>query len=483
MQCKKCGKEEVDGAIYCSGCGARLDGKIPCKSCGELNAGDNAYCIFCGTRMDGKRVCLNCGTAHEGTFCPACGQKEEKETDKPQKQKEKQGGLFKKICDVVGGGAAMLGVLFAMIFVFFIGLGLFVEGQEGAVEEMTIFHYFGEAYKEIDELSTTGMLEWFQTRMEGYDLFGCILGTVLSSVILLSVVSFGIVAIVKYAFSWVKKEENKSYGWALATIVSFLAGTALFYAYGGVDMITPQTSTKNIEVYTRFNGGAVAGIVLCAVMLGISLIFRYLSAGIGVWKSSRLAKAVCALSGLALVGVTLILLKNTFLNVGLELKSASGSNMKMYIGGGFLQMIVAMYGAIGGICTDDAVSYYGEITDSLTRMTAFGIVGQLFAIAALVIAAVALAKCVQGVRGEGKSGVLWASLTVGCTVALLVFNVLASNAAQEVFIVLVENRALSTESGTYLAYGRYGVNITAVVFSVLLLAATITRAVFAKKQK
>lgn len=57
MECKKCGIENDDSAVYCKSCGSRLDGKIKCPGCGEYNDEGSAFCVHCGARIDGKKPC------------------------------------------------------------------------------------------------------------------------------------------------------------------------------------------------------------------------------------------------------------------------------------------------------------------------------------------------------------------------------------------------------------------------------------------
>ena len=45
MECKKCGIENDDSAVYCKSCGSRLDGKIKCPGCGEYNDEGSAFCV------------------------------------------------------------------------------------------------------------------------------------------------------------------------------------------------------------------------------------------------------------------------------------------------------------------------------------------------------------------------------------------------------------------------------------------------------
>lgn len=80
MICPKCNRENDETSVFCIQCGTRLDGKKECPSCKALLRSDAVYCNVCGARVDGKKVCESCGTAYEGSFCPACGAGNCKET-------------------------------------------------------------------------------------------------------------------------------------------------------------------------------------------------------------------------------------------------------------------------------------------------------------------------------------------------------------------------------------------------------------------
>ena len=225
MNCKKCGMPTVEGATFCGYCGERVDGKKPCEACGQLNDESFAFCCYCGARIDGKTACKNCGTVYEGSFCPACGNAKKTASVKAKSGKAKR-GRFGKICEIIGGGLMMAGVLLSLIFVFFIGLEL-------AGEKTTIFTFFGEYYKEmkasgLGDVGETTSKWWVDLFENQITLYG-VVGTVISSVTLLSVVAFSTVAIVKYVLSWVRKTENTANGWALASVVSYLVGAVLFF--------------------------------------------------------------------------------------------------------------------------------------------------------------------------------------------------------------------------------------------------------------
>lgn len=51
MYCTKCGTQMEDGASFCSGCGAPVQGKMYCKHCGEQIDSDCIICPQCGKQV------------------------------------------------------------------------------------------------------------------------------------------------------------------------------------------------------------------------------------------------------------------------------------------------------------------------------------------------------------------------------------------------------------------------------------------------
>ena len=51
MRCANCGKDNPEGAVFCSECGRRLDGMRQCPACGKLIAEGSKFCSFCGMNI------------------------------------------------------------------------------------------------------------------------------------------------------------------------------------------------------------------------------------------------------------------------------------------------------------------------------------------------------------------------------------------------------------------------------------------------
>jgi len=171
-------------------------------------------------------------------------------------------------------------VLFALVFVFFIGVEL-----DG--EKTNLYTFFGEYYKEMDTtgISSSGVTvsKWWKNLLETQTTLYGVFGTVISALTLLSVVGFAAVAAVKYILSWVKKTENTANGWAVASILSFVVGSLLFYAHlrlnvSAVDYADIFSAIgENAEI--KFNGATAFGIAFSLACVGLGVIAATLSKG------------------------------------------------------------------------------------------------------------------------------------------------------------------------------------------------------------
>ena len=302
MNCKKCGMPTVEGGTYCGYCGARVDGKKACHACGQLNEEHFSFCVGCGTRIDGKTACPNCGTAFEGSFCPTCGAANK---GKPVNNQTKREGRFSlsSVMEKVGGASMILGVLFSLIFVFFIGLVESLDGVRG--EKVGLFTFFGEYYKEMKTEEITEVVEatskWWGNLIEEQTTLYGVFGTIISAATLLCVVGFATVAIVKYILSFVNKTKDDSKGWALACIASYLIGAVLFYAHIRMQM-SIYADGESSEGIVNFNGATVVGLVFALVFLGLGIIGKLIAKGKTSWTGGKCVATVCALVGVLFAG-------------------------------------------------------------------------------------------------------------------------------------------------------------------------------------
>ena len=74
--CPKCGAQNLAGAKFCSGCGAKMAVEmVKCPKCSSPVSADAKFCPECGNAMQAKKKCPKCGTesAASAKFCPECG--------------------------------------------------------------------------------------------------------------------------------------------------------------------------------------------------------------------------------------------------------------------------------------------------------------------------------------------------------------------------------------------------------------------------
>ena len=496
--CKKCGAPVVEGATYCGYCGTRVDGKKECGACGKLNDENFSFCIYCGARIDGKAVCANCGTAHEGSFCPSCGQaanahSSERRGERSRERAQGGKGGFARVCDIVGGAAMMLGVLFSVIFTFLIGLVAVSDGK--TVEKVNIFTFFGEYYKDTEDFSGVGLTAWWKDLIEGQNTLYGVLGTVFAAVVMLCVVGFATVAIVKYILSWTKKTENKANGWALASILSFLIGAIWFYSYvktSGAIEGAKELGISNSEAETKFNGATIVAIILCAVCVVTSVVFRFMGKGKEPWTGKRLGGTVCAIVGVLFAGVVLAMTQFAGFNFTMStaglaaeyeiLEQYNVDNLLVKVLTGFGYFNVAANTVFSELITFDlGAELYNELTSELSILNAYNVIAQVGVLLLTVFAAFSVYANVRGVQGERNKGVLWAAFAVGSAVLVLVFHILSYGKFMNIIKLGETGEAL--EALEKMLSASFGVSICSVVFALLLLGVSIVRFVFVKKSK
>ena len=148
---------------------------------------------------------------------------------------------------------------------------------------------------------------------------------------------------------------------------------------------------------------------------------------------------------------------------------------------GFLGFNVVVDMLLAGTL-DPAMDNYRAITQTLSAVNVYNLLSQLFVIALIVLAGLAVYSNVRGATGNKNSGLAWSICAVVVSVVLLVLTILAQAGVEKIIDLLLETAG--PEANAILdnpVKGKLGVAICSVVFSVLLMAMTIVRSVFAKK--
>ncbi len=346
MECKKCGTPSVDGAVFCSNCGARLDNKKPCPACGKIIEETAAFCIYCGKRLDGKNACSACGEVFEGKFCPKCGKaavSAQNISVKPKKIRAQGEGKetagWTKIVSNCGSAALAIGTLLAMIFVFLIGGVLegmddyYSQTVQTALKENSlgmadnIFYFFGQVYKDIDKVDFVSS-SFYEGLFEDSANTYAIVGTVSTVIVMLAVVIFGILALVQYFRSVLGYTQRKTDKWAILCILSFFVGVGIFFMLNqgfaevllelseSEDGFSVDRKSRSMGIEYSLNGASVCGLIFCFIFLLLGVACLVARKGVALRNKNTLTKLLVAVGSVVLITVVFSLLAN--LGVALE---------------------------------------------------------------------------------------------------------------------------------------------------------------------
>ncbi len=452
MVCKKCGFDNPNGASFCVSCGARIDGKIACPNCGNMNDGSFVYCPTCGARTDGKTVCAKCGNAFEGQFCPACGSAAAQEvavtaTKRGSATAAKKEGVFERVCTHISAGAWLAAACFALIFVFLIGVIVEVNGVKVTASGTNFFYFFGDYFDELYDTKGLEVLEnGAAARLTVLGVLPGVFGALIGAVTMICVVVFASITIYKFVVAYVKKRENDSKKWAIATIVSFLTGTVLFCMLNGGVTKLEGSKTKVV-----LDGGATAGVVLIAIFAVAALTFEVIRDFKANGAKGKIPALVWSVLGIVLTGVLLGLAQG----VTFTMTSDAGS-----VGSGFSLWLYA-----------NNLIFVSAQDEMLAALRWMNILGTLAQIVTFVVGIFAALSLYEGLRNEDKrkkKGLIWAILALIGSILVLVFSFLMAVQYSELIETEVEFSVKMP--------------IFCIVFSALVLVVAIARLSLASKQ-
>lgn len=444
MICKKCSTENPENAAFCQHCGKRLDGKVVCPKCGTANEEQANFCLACGFKLNDLNVCSECGETYQGNFCPKCGTSALPAATiaYPQyaAQKTAKPSVWRKVLEYVGGGLAMAAVFFALLFTFLIGSSLAINSSLATVNvsgianikqaNISLYYYFGDVYKEI-ETALTAANEYD----EGYSLalyMPAILGTLVSAATIICVLTFAVLALVRYLRKVVGKSE-KDYGtFAVISVLSYLAGAVALKALTAVSVSVTGTTydyTTGTVTYTatagmKYNAATIAGIVLSVVFLAAFIGLRIAINAKNVWKKKRLVTLCLSAGGVLLFGLALQFLSGTITALLPEAVQGTSSGTRMSIGGGY-NMLIEM------LCAEAKQSVNGKVIMTFTEkeivILVLALVGLLVHLLSIIFTAIATAQFFSNLKGEkGKGNLAFAIVAQVLAVLHLVFTVVTT---------------------------------------------------------
>ncbi len=461
MQCKNCGKENVEGAHFCGECGTRLDGKIACGKCGKLCDENTTFCVHCGARLDGKYVCKNCGNAHEEKFCPQCGAVSDK--GKESKKRKNDGGGQSRVWGLLRNGAFLFGAVTAFIFVFMIGLKASLGGMTNRVG---LFYFFGDYYDEMNlslkELTGT-VSPWYVEQTEGIGNVLGITGSCVSALTLICVITFATVAMVKYVLSWTRKTEDLSGKWSLLAIVSYLTGAALFYALNFV-----QATVEGENAKVRFNGSTVAAIALIGVAVATGVVCGLIKKGREGRLKGNVGVTLGSIAGLFIACAVFALTQRA----GIAIEMMSMIEMDC----GFLSFSAFVNSFAGATFTMSAGDLYYTVTQSVATIHIYDIIAHGLMIFVALLTAWYMYGSLRGTETGKGHGLATAIVICVFSVGTLVMSLLSLGEFER---ILAE---VEGSLGIAIAYdGSVVTPILSVIFSAVLVAVSVVRLLAKRK--
>lgn len=432
MECKKCGAPVAEGNSFCGKCGARVDGKLVCTACGKLNDEEHAFCVYCGAETQPKASKSN----------------------------------FKQGADIVANAVMLLGAVLSLIFVFFIGLKMQMDGQEE--ETMSIFYYFGEYAKEIKSLNIEKMdtTLWFINAANVQLTTAGVIGILLTALILTTTAVFSVIAIVKYATGWINGKHVNVEGWSLAAISCFLIGAVTYFAFNNVSVsgegLDNALAGVNSTGSVLFNGETVTAIVLCAICVITSVVFRMIAEGAALWTKENIQKQIFAIISVIIAAAVFGVSQNFAFAFSLEKSGLSAT-----LGTAYLPLSGGITIGMAEVFSERTVKGYYAMTNALAVMNNFSIFAAISSLAVAVFAGLALMESVRGVTEKEDKALLWSILALSFAVLTLVFSIFAVSGLAKVFNVVQDISGV--ENPENIVNGNFTAPILAVVFGVGLL--------------
>ena len=456
MNCKHCGVLNSDDAVFCKGCGKRLDEELVCPSCGKKLDEDSAFCIYCGQPV--KKIQTTVVETPKAQ-APAA----EAPKAQPAEQKPIRAGTAKKVLNYVATSAVLATAAFSLIFVFLMGFTGVTQVYYGSSMKVStdLYYYFGEGYKQVSDAIdySSSANAFFKASLYMPVIFGTLISAVTLIVVLISSIS----AIVFSIRHLLGKEEDTGAGFALTAFTAFVTGSLLLLALNN----NHQTIEGLVTSYS-LNGATIAGIVLssisAAAYLGCTIAMR----GRELAKVDVIIKTVLSLASLVFVIIVLALASLPAFGIRSdELEYGDKINV------GFKLLMTVL----GALCSSDTVLTQ---VDNAGLVLAFAIITCLFLAAFAIVAARLFVKNIEGATKNEKNNSL--AISIVMTVFALVYFVFSIVTAEQ-FLVAAEEAGgaiLMGEASDEIAF-TYAVPIVMFVFSLITLGINIAQACLINK--
>lgn len=474
MNCKNCGKEIADDAVFCKHCGKRTDGLKTCYKCGKDIEEDSAFCSYCGASMNAPKVNKAVTSEVAVTAAATAGGAKTSSVD------------LHKVMNWVLLGLASAVALFAIIFIFFTGIQQ-ISIEKGELSGKTsesifsnIFFYFSKAYKERN--NTLKLLEARDIEPSSYfkaaTLLPCIFGTIISAGSFVAVIALSITYLVYTIQYAMGKRTKRADGLAIAAAAVYVFCAVALYALIGVSNSSVEVVQSSSGKYTTssstfisLNPATIAGVVLCAVFAGLWLCAKVVDLGKKALKRDYILKACLSFAGLAVAVVVVSLLTLPAISATSKEIEVGYSNIytstqtSKYSILNLVQMFSALF-------ADDVPEEY--FSDAWA-MFAMGLLSYLTAIGALVSGGAYIVKSMNNIGSENNkrnqlAAAIWTVILAVLTMAFVIVEGSLANG-------IIKQAGGSLKDGF-----NYGVPIAAFVLSIVPLVLTIVQNVLCKNK-
>ena len=287
MNCKKCGLPVVNGAVFCSNCGARVDGNKVCPSCKNTIPDSSIFCACCGARVDGKTICSNCGKEIVGDFCSYCGTSANINVKTVyQNKKSFILNLISSICLIV----AMI-ALFGFSFSF--GTRV-ISLDEIGISSNGFLYYLFDCYSGFKNAT-------FKT------IFPFVLTTISICVHLVTV----IISIIYSSVAFYKNYKDKNFSLALPFSLSLstfvMVMISLILTFNLPSGNAQYLDDILISGYYSLNGGVIAGLIISLILGVLSFVLKAIDQGKSFISPSSISVKLITLISIIFALITLFI--------------------------------------------------------------------------------------------------------------------------------------------------------------------------------
>lgn len=364
--CEKCGKEEVDGAKFCSVCGTKLavtEEANPkqdsfCPKCGKEVGLAMKFCPFCGEKLpEKKKLCKSCGAEADGKFCEKCGaplpesgesvSQAETQDEKCKLSAEKRHCAYRRItAKYVVPSLYFLSLFFSCLFCFLIK-SVSISGGEKTGNNFTVFYFLGECYRSVVS---------FPKPTAAF-----VVTTIFVSLMLVGVSAAFIVALIRYFASVI---NGKKFDFAPIFIVSIFCCAVGYFALKNISACI-LTNNLGVSGGIKLTATGRVGLILSASFGFVAYVLQTTLETRSVGDVAPFVASIATKLSVAATSIVSVIVASGY-DVVFNQMSASALSSK--------KSLFTSFGAL--LAFSDGSKPYAEtflsVSDSLTTKTAFG---------------------------------------------------------------------------------------------------------------